>query len=239
MPAGNPCRFATSVLRFGTSAAFMLGPAACGGEKSTGPGPGPGPGPSTAQMAKATPSGDNQAGRPGQALAEPLRVRITQGSQGVSGKTVTWQVTGGGGNVNPGASTTDGSGTATTSVTLGNAIGEITITANASDVSGGPVSFSALVAGPNATVQVSNNRFEPEVVAITAGGTVTFEWTNGSSQHNLIADGGKDRPNDPTLRDGPFQLPPIAFPTPGRYEYHCSNHGSAGSGMHGTIIVVP
>jgi plastocyanin len=114
----------------------------------------------------------------------------------------------------------------------------MTIQATASGVTGGPVNFTALVAGAATTVNVQNNRFSPEVAAVRAGGSVTFDWPSGSLQHNLIPDDGKAIPNDPTVRDGPASVT-VVFPTAGDYYYHCSVHGGTRSGMFGRIIVIP
>jgi plastocyanin len=111
------------------------------------------------------------------------------------------------------------------------------IRASASGVSGAP-EFTAIIADATSDVQVINNQFDPLVAAVTAGGTVTFTWPVGAQDHNLVPDGGATLPNEPTVHDGPFSLP-VTFPTAGTFAYHCSVHGSAGAGMHGSIVVVP
>jgi plastocyanin len=213
-------------------ALLVLGAVAGGCGSETG---GPGPNPSGQTIEKASPSGDLQVGGPGQQLPAPLRVVIRSGAAPVADKTVSWQPASG--SVNPTSSTTGSDGIATTTVTLPQG-GTMTIQANASGVSGGPVTFTALVAGSAATVNVLNNRFSPEIAAVRAGGSVTFDWPAGSLQHNLIPDDGKAIPNDPTVRDGPFSVT-VVFPTAGDYYYHCSVHGGTRSGMFGRIIVAP
>jgi plastocyanin len=149
---------------------------------------------------------------------------------------VTWQVQNGG-SVNPATTTTGADGIASTVVTLGSQP-IMTINATSTGAGGSPVAFTALAAADAATVQVTNNVFVPQTIAVRAGGRVTFTWPNGSSQHNLIPDDGKDRPNDAVVRNGPFTVE-VTFPTAGDYFYHCSVHGSSRSGMFGKVVVLP
>lgn len=214
-----------------TIAAFIGG---CGGGGTVSPPPPPPP--PTAQLAKASASGDDQIGAANATLPQPLRVVVTQGGSPVANREVTWQVTNGG-SVAPTTSNTGSDGVASTTVTLGN-VPIMTISAASTNTSGGPISFTALAATANATVQVANNRFDPQTIAIRAGGRVSFDWPAGSSQHNLIPDDGKDRPNDPTVRNGPFSVA-VTFPAAGEYFYHCNVHGSTRSGMFGKVVVLP
>lgn len=209
---------------------------ACGGYGTSPPPPPPPPGP---VIAAGNPSGDGQIGLPSAVLGSPLRVQVTQGGAPVAGRAVDWGVQKGG-SVNPTQSSTGADGVATTVVTLGNEP-VMTIRASSGDATGGPIVLTALAAGPTARVEVlgpPENKFDPKTVAIRAGGTVTFEWPSGSNSHNLIPDDGKDRPNDPIVRNGPFTVE-VTFPTAGDYFYHCSVHGSARSGMFGKVVVVP
>lgn len=75
-------------------------------------------------------SGNGQVGLVGQALSEPLIVKVTS-SNGttLSGVTVTFTVTSGSASVSPGTTTTDASGQAKTTVTLGSSPGNVQITA--------------------------------------------------------------------------------------------------------------
>lgn len=218
--------------RSATPLALMLLVACGGGGGSPSPPPPP-PGPS---IGAASPSGNEQVGAANTTLPQPLRIVVTQSGATVAGRAVDWSVQNGG-SVNPTSGTTGADGVATTVVTLGTQP-VMTISASSSNATGSPVTFTALVAVTAATVQVVNNRFEPPTLALRAGGTVTFDWPNGSSQHNLIPDDGRDRPNDATIRNGPFAVD-VTFLTAGEYFYHCSVHGAARSGMFGKILVVP
>ena len=69
-------------------------------------------------------SGNEQIGSPGSTLPQPLVVEVIDGSANpVVGAAVTWVVTGGGGSLNPPTGTTDDAGRASTTWTLGSAIG--------------------------------------------------------------------------------------------------------------------
>ena len=230
MQDASPCRFVTSSLRFVTAVSLLGIISACGGG-GTGPATGP-------VVSKADPSGDGQAGRAGAVLPGPLRVIVTDGGKPVAGTAVTWQVVSGGGSVSPATGSSDASGIATATVTLGSAAGEMKLRANAAGAAGGPLPFSAFVATPAISVQVTNNVFEPETAAVTAGGIVSFVWPAASLQHNILPDGGNDRPNAAAVVDGPFSVD-VVFPAAGTYPYYCSVHGAPGTGMHGTILVVP
>ena len=230
MQAASPCRFVISSLRFVTAVSLLGVLSACGGG-GTGPASGP-------VVSKADPSGDDQAGRSGTVLPAPLRVIITDGGKPVPGTAVTWQVVSGGGSVSPATDSSDASGIATSTVTLGASPGEMKLRANAAGAAGGPLPFSAFVATAAVTVQVPNNVYQPETAAVTAGGVVSFVWPAASLQHNVLPEGTNTRPNLATVVDGPFSAD-VLFPTAGTYPYYCSVHGAPGTGMHGTIIVVP
>jgi plastocyanin len=232
MPGSVSCRFITLPRRFVTAISLLTLLAACGGSGSeTGPPSGP-------VVSKADPSGDDQAGRVGAVLPDPIRVIVTDAGKPVAGTAVTWQVVSGGGSVDPPSALSDASGVVAATVTLGATPGEMKIQADAGGAAGGPLPFSAFAAGPAVSVQVTNNIFDPLFAAVTAGGTVSFVWPAGSLQHNIVPDGAKDRPNAAAVMDGPFSID-VVFPTAGSYPYYCSVHGAPGTGMHGTIVVVP
>ena len=80
-------------------------------------------------------SGNAQTAPVDQALADPLVVRITQDGAAVSGTSVSWGVTAGGGSASPSTSVTDAAGQTSTTWTMGSAEGANTLEASAS----GPV----------------------------------------------------------------------------------------------------
>lgn len=207
---------------------------ACGGAGGTDPPP-----PGGITLAFASPSGDGQSGAPGAPLPSPLRVALTRGGVPVAGRTITWSLVTGSGGLSASSSTTDASGIAETSLTLGSTVGGRLVQATAAGVEGSPRIFSAsaVVAGQFVTVQVVNNVFEPNLVTINRGGTVLFQWLSGSRDHNLIPIAPGTIPNAPVVRDGPSSVEQI-FPVAGTYGFFCSVHATATSGsMRGQVIV--
>ena len=87
-------------------------------------------------------SGDEQAGPAGAALAEPLVVRVQdQNGDPLSGATVTFAVTPGGGTLSATTATTDANGRAATTLTLGRQPGTNTVEATVDGLE--PVTFTA------------------------------------------------------------------------------------------------
>ncbi len=146
-------------------------------------------------------SGNSQSGTVGQALANPLVVKVTDANGNpVSGTTVTFAVTAGGGSVSPTSATTNSSGQATTALTLGSSAGTNTVTATSGTLTGSPVTFAAtgsaaapgpaadlvLVSGTSQSGTVGQALANPLVVKVTdangnavSGTTVTFAVTAG------------------------------------------------------------
>jgi len=92
-------------------------------------------------------SGDAQAGPAGSGLAEPLVVQVTDAyGNGVAGVTVQWEVTAGGGSVDPATSVTDATGLASTRLTLGPTAGPNAVVARPRGLA--PVVFTATALDP-------------------------------------------------------------------------------------------
>lgn len=88
-------------------------------------------------------AGNTQVGVAGQTLATPLAVIVRDAaSNPVAGVSVTWAAASGGGSVTPTSSTTDASGVASTTRTLGPAAGNHTTTATVSGLA--PATFTAV-----------------------------------------------------------------------------------------------
>ncbi|MBI4408453.1 MAG: Ig-like domain-containing protein [Gemmatimonadetes bacterium] len=116
--------------------ASLLVFATCG-EDGTGPG-----GTDTTPAALSKTAGDNQTGTVGAALASELAVKVSNaGGAALNGVSVAWAVASGGGSVSPASSSTDASGIAKSTWTLGTAAGSNTATATVSGLA--PVSFTA------------------------------------------------------------------------------------------------
>ena len=99
-------------------------------------------------------SGDNQGGRPGAVLANPFVVEVVdENGDPVSGTTVSFASTAGGGSVSPTSTTTNSNGRAQTTLTLGEAVGDNTVTARVTGIPA--VTFSAS-AGATVHVDAAN-----------------------------------------------------------------------------------
>lgn len=89
-------------------------------------------------------SGNSQTGTVGQQLASPFVVKATDASGNpVSGVTVTFTVTAGGGTLSPATAATNSSGLASSTLTLGATVGTNTARAASGSLSGSPITFTA------------------------------------------------------------------------------------------------
>ncbi len=89
-------------------------------------------------------SGNGQSGTVSQALSSPLVVKVTDANGiPVSGVTVTFAVTAGGGSLNATTVTTNGQGLAYCTLTLGAVAGPNTVSASSGSLTGSPVTFTA------------------------------------------------------------------------------------------------
>ena len=130
-------------------------------------------------------AGIGQSGPPGSVLPLPLSVLVTDaGGDPVGGIEVTWSVVSGGGTVSPSSSMTDADGVATTQFTLGPAEGVQQAQAQAAQLQGSPVVFSATAtAAPPAPPPPPPPGFE---LTVAGGGNNVSEryssdlWIHGS-----------------------------------------------------------
>jgi hypothetical protein len=81
---------------------------------------------------------------------------------------------------------------------------------------------------PPGTVLVQDVAFTPSEVAVAAGGEVTWTVSDGGLKHTITADDGSFDAGE--ISAGEFKH---AFPTAGRFPYHCNVH----SRMKGTVVV--
>ncbi len=142
-------------------------------------------------------SGSGQRFAAGQQLPGPLVVRVTDADgDPVSGESVAWAVTGGGGSVSQSSTTTGSDGTTSVTLTTGSASGPNTVSATADGLSGSPVTFTASAVTPSAVaVTAGNNQMarvdqplaSPVEVRVSAGdggpvpgATVAWSVTSGS-----------------------------------------------------------
>jgi plastocyanin len=109
-----------------------------------------------------------------------------------------------------------------------------TLTASLATVAvAGAAAIPALAAG-NAhsasthTVVLQNIRFHPGSLSIKRGDTVTWQWRDKGTKHNVTGKAFKSR----TMASGSFS---IRFTHSGTFNYHCTIHVS--EGMTGKIVV--
>ena len=192
--------------------------------------------------------GDNQSGDINSNLTEPLTVRVVDAfGNGIGGALVTWLVSSGSASLNPLSGNTNGTGVASTTVTVGAVAGPIVITASSAGLVGSPQTFNATgvtpVPPPSAiTIQVGpGTSFTPSVDTVAVGGTVTWSWPANSVGHSVTSTGPTSFTSDPAgISDGAKTYGPITFNTAGTYFYYCQAHGSPGNpptGMSGRIVV--
>ena len=142
-------------------------------------------------------SGDGQTGGVGTALADPFVVEVRdQDGDALSGVTVTFAVTGGGGTLSDTSVTTGSNGQAESTLTLGSTVGTNTVTASVSGITGS-ITFTATaealvattlvrISGHNQTGTVGKELDDPFVVEVRdqngdafEGTTVAFSVTTG------------------------------------------------------------
>lgn len=87
--------------------------------------------------------------------------------------------------------------------------------------------------GPSAdnVIEVADDLFNPSEARVGVGETVTWRWV-GNNSHNVTFVGNATP--SPTQSSGTYQR---SFPEPGPYQYYCSIHGTASSGMRGVLVV--
>jgi plastocyanin len=204
-----------------------------------------GPGQSPLVIEKpATKSGDQQTGPVGVALGNPLRVVITRDGEPVEGVDVDWAAGQGGSLAQEEES--DVGGFASVVWTLGPDVGNHAATAAIDGADGSPLTYTATATigtgpPPGPTVQVlgpdGGNRFEPAIVNVNVGQTVTWVWPAGSTGHNITPDNKITPSRSGNLADGPTTHS-FTFKQVGTYRYYCLAHGGlAGVGMSGQVVV--
>lgn len=93
-------------------------------------------------------SGNSQSGTVNSTLSAPFFAVVTDSNSfAVSGTTVVWAVTGGGGSLSGTNSISDVNGLVSTTLTLGSSAGTNTVTCSSSTLTGSPVTFTATATG--------------------------------------------------------------------------------------------
>lgn len=75
-------------------------------------------------------------------------------------------------------------------------------------------------------VALEDNRFKPRVIQVAPGTTITWDWNDGSKQHDVVGDDFASE----VQSSGSFEH---TFTTPGTFDYRCTLH----SNMTGRVIV--
>jgi plastocyanin len=202
-----------------------------------------GPGQSALDIEKpTTKSGDGQIGPVSTALGNPLRVLITRDGEPVADVDVEWSA-GQGGSLGDEQSS-DSAGFASVVWTLGPDVGEQVVTAAVPDADGSPLTYTATATagggGPptGPTVQVVDNAFNPSLITITVGQTVTWIWGPGTTGlHNVLPDDRVTPGRSGEPESGPATYS-FTFNEIGAFRYYCQTHGGTnGVGMAGRVIV--
>jgi plastocyanin len=194
--------------------------------------------------------GNNQSGEINTGLAEPVQARVTdEFGNAVGGVPVNWAATGA--TLSAPTQLSDADGVSGVGVTLGSTAGPISITAAVDGLDGSPVTFSATATEPlptptsisvtvrDASFTSVRNGTNPAVDTVLAGGSVTWTWAPATTDgHNITPAGSPTFPGRGTVAPPPLPSPYThTFAAPGTYNYYCSLHGSATTGMRGRIVV--
>lgn len=183
-------------------------------------------------------SGDGQSADTGAEFGLALIVKAAdQFGNGRSGATVTWNVTSGSANVTPTNDTTLVDGSASATVTAGDTLGPIVVTASSTGLTGSPVSFGGTIAHLPTTITIGDDFFSPDSVTIHVGDRVRWAWGN-TVVHNVTSTGSPSFTGS-NNQGANTTYGPILFATAGVYHYYCTIHGTPTSGMKGVIVVVP
>jgi plastocyanin len=103
------------------------------------------------------------------------------------------------------------------------------------------VAFGCALAAPVAQAATSvvtlsmtpSPNFSPQAITIRIGDTVV--WNNVEGIHNVNSDTGLFTSGSPTAAPWTYSL---TFTNAGTFGYHCQPHGSPGTGMFGTVVVL-
>ena len=129
-------------------------------------------------------SGNLQNATPGTTLTNPIVVLVTDAfANPVSGKTVTFAIATGGGSVGTASTTTNASGLAQSTWTLGGGAGAQTMTVTGTGLTGAPITATA-----NSGGAISSTVVAPQVDTLTAiGATFTPTATAKDAASNTVA----------------------------------------------------
>lgn len=170
-----------SLLRACVGAGLVVAWSACSSDGGGGP-------PVPTASALTVDAGNNQVGTAGQALGTALSVIARDASSNpVAGVTVTWAAATGGGSVSPTTSSTNASGIASTTRTLGAAAGTHTTSATVTGVA--PVTFSAVGQIQGATqmaLSAGNNQTDTVLATLSVPLAVVVRDQNSAAVAGVV-----------------------------------------------------
>ena len=178
---------------------------------------------------------DPQVGPVSSPLPLPLSVLVKDAYNNPKpGAAVTWKLEGAG---TPPAVTTNASGIASLTRTLGASPGAYHDTATVSGLSGSIAFTDTAAAVTQINVGSAGNTFSPTPATVAKGTFIRFSWAGGVT-HNVHWDSAPGTlPTDsPDQASGTFVVRLLDV---GSYGYHCTFHGTPTSLMHGVIDVTP
>ena len=83
---------------------------------------------------------------------------------------------------------------------------------------------------------IAGAAFSPATLTISAGDTVTWQ-NNDSILHTASSDAGVSPAFDTGTISGGATAAAVTFNQAGTYGYHCTIHGTATTGMRGSVVV--
>jgi len=207
---------------------------ACGGGGDGGNGPGP----QLPTLQYGSPDGNNQSGTVGTTLATPYSVRVLDSVNApVANVSITWTVPANQGSVSAPTSTTNASGVASVTRTLGTIAGAQTATAAASGVNGSPKAFTATAqAGAATGIMKSAGDGGQAGVGRTVTYTVLSHDVFGNPKDGVVIDwavgsggGSIAPPQNTTAADGKASATRTLSATEGAHTATATANGISGA----------
>ena len=169
-------------------------------------------------------AGSDQISSPGESLATPLSIVVTDANTDAPAERVNVAWSTQEGSIS-GDSRTNQAGIATATWTLGSGTSRRFGVASGR-IASSSVNFVAFVVpDDDVVVRVTNDTFVPPAITVSPGTTVTWIWPTTATAHNVEPIGGSvlpERSGDPV--DGPHMFSQEFFS--GFYNYQCVAHGT-------------
>jgi plastocyanin len=85
--------------------------------------------------------------------------------------------------------------------------------------------------GESVTVELADNAFSPDEVTIDVGDTVTWDWADSANPHSVVGTSDNAADLESEILTGAGNTFEFTFTDAGTYEYQCSVHGTAMTGV--------